>query len=267
MTALPTKTFLSHQDGGVLTLTLNRPDKLNALTFEVYAELRDTLASLQHQDSVHVVVITGAGRGFCSGGDAKEIIGELVSQPPAQVLAFARMTCDVIRNIRMLRKPVVAAINGVAAGAGAVVALACDFRIMAQGASFAFLFNKVGLAGSDMGASFLLPRVVGLGRATHMLMLGEPVAADQALDWGLCTQVVPPAQLLSAANTLAATLASGPRLATGVTKEMLNNMFSASFHDALDAEARAQALCMTMDDFKEFADAWKGKRPPAFQGH
>ncbi|MBI5496757.1 MAG: enoyl-CoA hydratase family protein [Deltaproteobacteria bacterium] len=258
--------FLADLDAGILTLTLNRPDKLNALTFEVYAELRDTFLALERDREVKVVILTGAGRGFCSGGDVTDIIGELVRREPAEVLDFARMTCDVIRAMRALRRPVIAAINGVAAGAGAVLALASDFRIMAEGARFAFLFTKVGLAGSDMGASFLLPRVVGLGRATEMLMLGEPVPAEQALAAGLCTRVVPAGELLTAARDVARRLAAGPGLALGVTKEMLNATLSMSLHDALDEEARAQALCMTMGDFREFSRAFEEKRAPVFRG-
>jgi enoyl-CoA hydratase/carnithine racemase len=260
------KTFDASLDGGVLTLTLNRPDKLNALTFEVYAELRDTFHALQRHDDVKSIILTGAGRGFCSGGDVSDIIGQLVKRPPADILDFARMTCDVIRNMRTLRKPIVAAINGVAAGAGAVLALASDIRIMAEEAKFAFLFTKVGLAGSDMGASFLLPRMVGLGRATEMLMLGEPVPAAQALTVGLCSRVVKAGELMGVANDYARRLANGPSLALGVTKEMINATMSASLHDALDEEARAQALCMTMEDFKEFSAAFHEKRPAVFRG-
>ncbi|MEW5743786.1 MAG: enoyl-CoA hydratase family protein [Myxococcota bacterium] len=260
------KTFDARQDGGVLVLTLNRPQTLNSLTFEVYAELRDTFAALEREPDVKVVVLTGAGRGFCSGGDVTQIIGELVKREPAEVLHFARMTCDVIRNMRALRKPIISAINGTAAGAGAVLALASDLRIMAEEAKFAFLFTKVGLAGSDMGASFLLPRVIGLGRATELLMLGDSVPASQALAWGLCSQVVPGAELMDAALKLARRLEAGPALALGVTKEMLNATLSASLNDALDEEARAQALLMCMGDFKEFAAAYHEKRPPTFRG-
>ena len=195
-----------------------------------------------------------------------EIIGELIKREPADILDFARMTCDVIRAMRQLRKPIISAINGTAAGAGAVLALASDFRIMADISKFAFLFTKVGLAGSDMGASFLLPRVVGLGRATEMLMLGEPVDAHTAHAVGLCSRVVELAELLPAAREYARRLTEGPALALGVTKEMLNNTLSASLHDALDEEARAQALCMSMNDFKEFARAFTEKRPAKFTG-
>ncbi len=176
------------------------------------------------------------------------------------------MTCDVIRNMRALGKPIVAAINGVAAGAGAVLALASDIRVMAAEAKFAFLFTKVGLAGSDMGASFLLPRVVGLGRATEMLMLGEPVGAEAALQFGLCSKVVPQDKVVDTALDYARRLAQGPLLSLGVTKEMLNATLSASLHDALDEEARAQTLCMSMMDFKEFARSYQEKRPARFTG-
>jgi enoyl-CoA hydratase/carnithine racemase len=260
------KTFLASQNEGVLTLTLNRPKTLNSLTFDVYAELRDVFWALERADDVHAVILTGAGRGFCSGGDVTAIIGELVNREPSEILRFSRMTCDVIRAMRALRKPIVAAINGVAAGAGAVLALASDLRVMAEEAKFAFLFSKVGLAGSDMGASFLLPRVVGLGRATEMLLLGEPVGAPMALQWGLCSQVVPLAELTRTTNELAQRLARGPRLALGITKDMLNAMLCTSLWDALDEEARAQALLMTMQDFKEFAASYQAQRPPRFEG-
>src|SRR5215470_931666 len=227
------RTFRYQLVDGMATLTLDRPDSLNSLTFEVYAELRDTFRALEHEADVHAVVLTGAGRGFCSGGSVHDIIGPLFAMPPAERLAFTRMTGALIGAIRQLRKPVVAAINGVAAGAGAVIALACDFRVMADKAKIAFLFVRVGLAGADMGAAWLLPRVVGLARATEILMLGEPVPADEALRIGLTNRVVAGEQVLAEAHALARRLAAGPRFALGMTKEMLNREPSMSLEEAL----------------------------------
>ncbi len=208
-------TFGYSEDAGVATITLSRPHRLNALTFEVYAELRDLFPALADRDAVRAIVITGEGRGFCSGGDVEAIIGELLKQDMPQLLAFTRMTGALIRNIRAVPKPVVAAINGVAAGAGAVIALASDFRIAVPSASLAFLFTKVGLAGADMGAAYLLPRVVGLARATELLMLGDKVTAEDALRLGLVNKVVAPEALMTEARALATRLASGPRSPSG----------------------------------------------------
>lgn len=242
---------------GVATITLDRPDRLNALTFEVYAELRDLLAALVHHDPVRAVVITGAGRGFCSGGDVESIIGELVKQDMARLLAFTRMTGALIANIRALPKPVVAAINGVAAGAGAVIALASDFRLAVPDARLAFLFTKVGLAGADMGAAYLLPRVVGLGRATELLMLGDAIAAEDALRIGLVHRVVPPGDLLNEAGQLAARLAAGPAFALGMTKTLLNQELDIDFASAIEAEAQGQAICMLTPAFRDAYEAFK----------
>ncbi len=260
------RTFRYEEDNGVAVVTLNRPERLNALTFEVYAELLDTFASLQSSGSVRAVVITGAGRGFCSGGDVEAIIGELVSQPMARLLAFTRMTGALISNIRALRKPVVAAVNGVAAGAGAVIALACDFRVASEQSSLAFLFTRVGLAGADMGAAYLLPRVVGLARATEILMLGERMSADEALRIGLFNRVVPADRVASEARQLAERLAAGPAFAIGMTKEMLNLELDLDLHASIEAEAQAQAICMQTDDFREAYDAIRAKRPARFAG-
>lgn len=260
------RSFRFAVDEGVATLTLDRPDTLNSLTFEVYAELRDTFVALEHEQDVHAVVITGAGRGFCSGGSVHDIIAPLFEMTPAERLAFTRMTGALIGAIRQLRKPVVAAVNGVAAGAGAVIALACDFRVMADKAKIAFLFVKVGLAGADMGAAWLLPQVVGLARANELLMLGEPVTAEEALRIGLTNRVVPTERVLDEAQALAQKLARGPRFALGMTKEMLNREPTMTLEAALEAEAQAQQICMATRDFREAYEAFVGKREPKFEG-
>lgn len=246
----PPTTFRYTEDAGIATITLDRPERLNALTFEVYAELRDLFAMLADREPVKAVVITGAGRGFCSGGDVDAIIGELLKQEMPELLAFTRMTGALIRNIRAVPKPVIAAVNGVAAGAGAVIAIASDFRIAVPQASLAFLFTKVGLAGADMGAAYLLPRIVGLARATELLFLGERISAEDALRIGLVTRVVSPETLMDEARGLAARLAAGPSFALGMTKTLLNHELDADFATAIEAEAEGQAICMLAPDFR-----------------
>lgn len=261
------KTFRYRHEDGVSTLTLDRPDTLNSLTFEVYRELCDVLLLLRHEPAVRAVVLTGEGRGFCSGGSVHEIIGPLLEMPAHELLAFTRMTGEVIANLRSLQKPVVAAINGVAAGAGAVIALACDLRVMAEGAKLAFLFVRVGLAGADMGAAWLLPQVVGLGRASEILLLGEPLTASRALEIGLINRVAPdPIAARNEAQALGHKLASGPSFALGMTKTMLNQEFGMSLHQALEAEAQAQQICMQTADFREAYRAFIEKREPRFSG-
>jgi enoyl-CoA hydratase/carnithine racemase len=260
------RSFRYAVDDGIATLTLDRPDTLNSLTFEVYAELRDAFVALEHESDVRAVILTGAGRGFCSGGSVHDIIGPLFEMSPAERLAFTRMTGALIGAIRRLRKPVVAAINGVAAGAGAVIALACDFRIMSEKAKIAFLFVKVGLAGADMGAAWLLPQVIGLARANELLMLGEPVVADEALRIGLTNRVAPAERVLDEARALAQKLARGPLFALGMTKEMLNREPTLSLEEALEAEAQAQQICMATRDFREAYEAFVAKREPKFEG-
>ena len=264
-TTIAPSTFEYAEDGAVATITLNRPDRLNALTFDVYAELRDTFKALADRDAVRVVIMTGAGRGFCSGGDVEEIIGELLKRDRQGLLEFTKMTCDVVRNIRALPKPVIAAVNGVAAGAGAVIALACDFRVGSDHSSFAFLFTKVGLAGADMGATYLLPRTIGLARATELLFLGNRVAGEEARRIGLLTCVVPPDDLLDEAHGLAVRLAHGPSSALAKTKELLNLEFDMGFEAALDLEGEAQALCMESPNFREAYEAFIEKRKPEFE--
>jgi enoyl-CoA hydratase/carnithine racemase len=256
----PPTSFRYVEEEGIATITLARPDRLNALTFEVYAELRDLFATLAGERRVKAIIITGEGRGFCSGGDVDAIIGELLGQDMEQLLAFTRMTGALIRNIRAVPTPVIAAINGIAAGAGAVIALACDFRLAAPQASLAFLFTKVGLAGADMGAAYLLPRVVGFARATELLMLGDRISAADALQIGLVNRVVPPDTLLDEARALAIRLAAGPSFALGMTKTLLNQELDIDFAAAIEAEAQGQAICMQTPSFRDAYEAFKSRR-------
>lgn len=259
------KSFLYQENDGVGTITLNRPERYNALTFEVYAELGAFFKHLNERESCRVVVITGAGKAFCSGGDVEDIIGELFARDMKGLLDFTRMTVDLIRSIRGCRKPVVAALNGTVCGAGAAIALASDFRIGNDYAKCAFLFTKVGLSGADMGACYLLPRVVGLTKANELLMLGDFIDAHEALDIGLYNEVVEPEKLMPRVNELAAQLSKGPQFGLMMTKEMLNKAMSFDLETALEAEAQAQAICMQHPDFKESYNAWTEKREPKFQ--
>lgn len=268
MTAIAPKSFRYEEDPktGVATITLDRPDVLNALTFDVYRELRDLFAALEHHEPARAIVLTGAGRGFCSGGDVESIIGELFKRDTKGLLEFTRLTGEVIRIMRTLRKPIIASLPGIAAGAGAVLALASDFRIGTPRARFAFLFVKVGLAGADMGAAFLLPRMIGLGRATELLMLGDTVDAQTAERYGLLNQVVPEEELRDVTRDLAERLARGPRFALAMTKEMLNRELSMDLEQAIEAEAQAQQICMQTTDFREAYEAFVAKREPKFEG-
>lgn len=253
-------------EAGVATLTFNRPEKLNALTFEVYADLRDLLTELpQHQD-VRVLVITGTGRGFCSGGDVNAIIGELLKMDAGERLEFTRMTGTVTQRMRESPVPIVAAINGVAAGAGAVLALAADFRLLARSATFAFLFTRVGLSGADMGSAYLLPRLIGLGRAMELLMLGETVTADQALAIGLATRVVDDPELATASTELARRLADGPQQAYASTKTLVSRELDMGLAASLELDAVTQALLMTTSDHAEFYAAFRDGRQPKWSG-
>jgi enoyl-CoA hydratase/carnithine racemase len=251
---------------GVATVRLSRPDKLNALTFDTYADLRDLLGELPHRGDVRVLVVTGSGRAFCSGGDVDEIIGALQEMGAPELLEFTRMTGAVTRALRECPLPVIAAVNGVAAGAGAVVALACDFRLLASSASFAFLFTGVGLAGADMGSAYLLPRLVGLGRATELLMLGDRIDAPRALAIGLATDVVDDANLPEATAKLARRLAEGPALAYSTTKLLLTRELDVDLGSAIEMEATAQALLMKSQDHREFYAAWRDGRRPEWTG-
>jgi enoyl-CoA hydratase/carnithine racemase len=258
--------FRFEVDAGVGTVTFDRPKKLNALTFEVYADLRDLLAEVEHRDDVSVLVVTGTGRGFCSGGDVHEIIGQLLEMDSRGLLEFTRMTGAVVERMRRLPMPVVAAVNGVAAGAGAVIALASDLRILAESASIHFLFTKVGLAGADMGSAYLLPRIVGLGRATELLLLGEEVDAQKAVSIGLASRVVPDSELVEAAAAVARDLATGPALAYGATKILISRELDMDLGSAIELEAFTQALLMTTEDHAEFYRAFTGNRPPEWKG-
>ena len=258
------KSFSYEEFGPVAIVTLDRPERLNSLTFEVYRELTDTFASLRRRDEVRVVVITGRGRGFCSGGDVEDIIGELFKRDISGLLEFTRMTCELIRNIRALNKPVIASLNGTVAGAGAVIALACDLRIAADSAKIAFLFVKVGLCGGDMGAAFLLPKVVGLSKATEMLYTGDFTSAEEAARIGLYNKVVPGSELKEETMRWAELLGAGPAFALGMTKAALNRELDMSLEMALEAESEAQAICMLNPDFREAYQAFTEKRPPMF---
>jgi enoyl-CoA hydratase/carnithine racemase len=251
---------------GVATVTLNRPEKLNALTFESYADLRDLLAELPLRGDVRTLVITGAGRGFSSGGDVEEIIGQLLELESAELLEFTRMTGAVVKALRECPMPVIAAVNGVAAGAGSVIALASDFRLLARSASFAFLFTRVGLAGADMGSAYLLPRVVGLGRATELLILGDRVSAERAYEIGLATEVVEDEDLAATAQALARRLADGPAFAFATTKSLITRELDTGLGAAIELEAVTQALLMQSEDFGEFYDAWRESRKPEWKG-
>ncbi|MFL6138427.1 MAG: enoyl-CoA hydratase family protein [Frankiaceae bacterium] len=258
--------FRFEVDDGVATLTLDRPDRLNALTFDVYADLRDLLRELPHRADVRTLVITGAGRGFCSGGDVDEIIGELLRKPTNELLEFTRMTGAVVQAMRECPQPIVAAVNGTAAGAGSVIALAADIRLLARSATFAFLFTKVGLAGADMGSAYLLPRVVGLGRASEILLLGDTVRAEEAVAMGLASRVVDDEALPAEAAALARRLADGPALAYANTKLLLSRELDMDLAGALELEAMTQALLMHTDDHREFHAAFTEERRPRWTG-
>ena len=250
---------------GVATITLNRPDRLNALTFEVYDELRNTFRALGSEPDVRAVVITGAGAAFCSGGDVRDIIGALVDRDDRGLLDFTRMTGDLILAIRECPRPVIAALNGTTAGAGAVIAIACDIRIAAASARIAFLFTKVGLSGADMGAAWLLPRIVGAGRAAELLMTGDFITADEALRIGLYNRVVPDGDVLSSATAFAEQLARGPAFALEITKDAIDREATLDLPSAIEAEARIQASLMMHADFREAYEAFVAKRPARFE--
>ena len=256
--------YASDPGTGVATITLNRPERLNALTFEIYDELRRTFRQSGNDREVRAVVVTGAGRAFCSGGDVHDIIGPLLSRGYRELLEFTRMTCDLVLAIRQCRTPVIAALNGDAAGAGAVIAAACDIRIAAASARIAFLFTRVGLSGADMGAAWLLPAIVGRGRAAELLMTGDFISADEALRIGLYNRVVADGEALGAATELAARLARGPSFALEHTKAALDREAGMDLLAALEAEAQIQAALMTHADFREAYDAFVAKRRPKF---
>jgi enoyl-CoA hydratase/carnithine racemase len=261
------QSFLYEHDAasGVATLTLNRPEKLNALTIQVYEELRDTFRALDTEPGVRAVLLTGKGRAFCSGGDVNDIIGALLDRSMEELLEFTRLTCDLVHAIRRCRRPVVAGLNGTVAGAGAVIASACDVRIAAESAKIAFLFTRVGLSGADMGASWLLPRIVGHGRATEILMTGEFVSPEEAHRIGLYNRVVPNDELGAESRAFAEKLARGPSQGLAVTKDALDREASMDLETALAWEAQVQAALMLDPNFREAHAAFQEKREPRFE--
>jgi|SRR5687768_13133343 len=255
------------EDGKIATITLNRPERKNPLTFDSYAELRDLFRGLVYASDVKAVVITGAGGNFSSGGDVHEIIGPLTRMDATELLAFTRMTGDVVKAMRHCPQPIVAAVDGVCAGAGAMLALAADLRFGAPSAKTAFLFARVGLAGADMGACALLPRVIGQGRAAELLYTGRAMTAEEALAWGFFNRVVEPAALLGEAQALARALADGPTFAHGITKTLLHQAWAMDLDSEIEAEAQAQAICMQTNDFRRAYEAFAAKAKPRFEGN
>jgi enoyl-CoA hydratase/carnithine racemase len=260
-------TFASELAGGVATLTLDREKRLNALTFDVYRELAEAFEQLDRHDDVRAIVITGRGKGFCSGGDQDDIIKHLLGRDTPALLAFTRATGRLIAAMRRCRRPIVAAVNGIAVGAGAVIACASDLRIAAAQARFGFIFPGVGLSGADMGITYLLPRIVGLGHASELLFFGDVIDSDRALAIGLVNRVVPDGvAAVAMAHEWARRLANGPAFAHAVTKQMIESEHTMALGEAIEAEAQAQALCMQHPDFAEAHAAFKAKRPPRFRG-
>jgi len=254
-------------DAGVGTITLNRPERKNPLTFDSYAELRDLFGRLKHATDVKVVVVTGAGGNFCSGGDVHEIIGPLVSMAAPDLLMFTRMTGDLVKAMRACPQPIVAAVDGVCAGAGAIIAMASDLRVGTARSKTAFLFNRVGLAGCDMGACAILPRLVGQGRASELLYTGRALGGEEAERWGYFNRLVAPESLLADAQAWAAELACGPSFANGITKTMLHQEWNMGVDQAIEAEAQAQALCMLTQDFQRAYHAFVARQRPVFAGN
>ena len=254
-------------EAGVATLTLNRPERKNPLTFDSYAELRNLFRALTTATDVKVVVLTGAGGNFCSGGDVHEIIGPLTKMSMPELLEFTRMTGDLIKAMRLCPQPIVAAIDGICAGAGAMMALAADLRLGTAQAKTAFLFTRVGLAGADMGACALLPRLIGQGRASELLFTGRAMNAQEGLQWGFFNALHEPQDLLAQAHQLAHELASGPTFAHGMTKTMLHQEWAMTLDQAIEAEAQAQAICMQTQDFTRAYEAFAAKQKPVFGGN
>ena len=259
--------FLWQFTDGVASITLNRPDRKNPLTFESYAELRDTFRALPYADEVKAVVVNGAGGNFCSGGDVHEIIGPLIKKDMKGVLEFTRMTGDLVRAMIHCPQPIIAAVNGICVGAGAIIAMASDLRYGTPGAKVAFLFTRVGLAGCDMGACAMLPRIIGQGRAAELLYTGRSMSAEEGERWGFFNRICPVDELLGSARKMAAELACGPTFAHGITKTMLRQEWNLSLEQALEAEAQAQAICMQTADFTRAYEAFVAKQKPAFEGN
>ena len=262
----PAQHFAYAFDAGVATLTLNRPERKNPLTFASYAELRDLFRAFNVASDVKAVVLTGAGGNFCSGGDVHEIIGPLTKMSMPELLEFTRMTGDLIKAMRACPQPIIAAIDGICAGAGAMLALAADMRLGTPQTTTAFLFTRVGLAGADMGACALLPRLIGQGRASELLFTGRAMRADEGLQWGFFNALHTPDALMEAAQQLAQSLASGPTFAHGMTKTMLHQEWAMTLDHAIEAEAQAQAICMQTQDFQRAYEAFSARKKPVFQG-
>ena len=267
MAAFEAQHFSWHFAGGVGTVTLNRPERKNPLTFDSYAELRNLFDALKYSIDVKVVVVTGAGNNFCSGGDVHEIIGPLTKMTMPELLEFTRMTGDLVKAMRNCPQPIVGAIDGICAGAGAMMALACDLRYGTAATKTAFLFTRVGLAGADMGACALLPRVIGQGRASELLFTGRAMSATEGLNWGFFNELCEREALLPHAQAMAATLASGPTFAQGMTKTMLQQEWAMTIEQAIEAEAQAQAICMQTQDFTRAFEAFAAKQSPVFEGN
>ena len=258
--------FKWQAEAGVATLTLNRPERKNPLTFDSYAELRDLFGRLKHASDVHAVVLVGAGDNFCSGGDVHEIIGPLVRLKAPELLMFTRMTGDLVKAMRICPQPIIAAVDGVCAGAGAILAMASDLRLGTARSKTAFLFNRVGLAGCDMGACAILPRIIGQGRASELLFTGRSMTGDEGERWGFFNRLCPPDALLAEAQALARDLAAGPTFANGITKTMLHQEWAMTIEQAIEAEAQAQAICMLSEDFPRAYHAFVAKSKPRFEG-
>jgi enoyl-CoA hydratase/carnithine racemase len=256
--------FVYENNDGIATIRLNDPDRLNALTFQTYSDLEKIMADLADDKNVQVIVLTGTGKGFCSGGSVHDIIGPLLKMKGDELYKFTRMTCNVVKNMRQLRKPIIAAVNGIAAGAGAMLMLASDLRIFSDKARAAFLFVKVGLSGADMGALYLLPRIVGLGKATELVYFGDPIDAQEAYRIGLANRIVSGEKLMDEAYEWARRLKEGPLYALGVTKELFESEANVKLETALEMEAKAQARCMETPDFVEGYQCFVEKRPPRF---
>jgi len=259
--------FLWRIEGRVGVITLNRPERKNPLTFESYAELRDLFRRLGGEDAVKAIVITGAGGNFCSGGDVHDIIGPLTRMDPRGLLNFTRLTGDLVMSMRECPQPIVAGVEGICAGAGAIIAMASDFRFSTPDARTAFLFVRVGLAGCDMGACAILPRIIGQGRAAELLYTGRSMTADEGLAWGFFNRVLAQPRMLAEAVEFAAALADGPTFAHAMTKRMLHQQWNLSLETAIEAEAQAQALCMQTEDFRRAYRAFAGKTKPVFEGN
>jgi enoyl-CoA hydratase/carnithine racemase len=267
LTDYPAQHFLWSVQNRVGWITLNRPEKKNPLTFESYAELRDLMRRLPYTEEVKVVVISGADGNFCSGGDVQEIIGPLTRMSMPELLSFTRMTGDLVKAMRACPQPIIAAVDGVCAGAGAILAMSSDIRLSTPRSKTAFLFTRVGLAGCDMGACAILPRIIGHGRAAELLLSGRSMGADEALTCGFYSRLVPPEELHAASMQLSQELAAGPTFAHGMTKTMLTQEWNMGLEQALESEAQAQAVCMKTEDFRRAYDAFSTKQRPTFKGN